>query len=90
MEILAIKVFSLNEDCVTLLMTDQTRTQTKKFHFFFSFFWFLSDLNCSIRRRFIYVLVKIPHYDSAKNRKFGTTIHAQPLIQKFLKFHSVM
>ncbi|EFX80072.1 hypothetical protein DAPPUDRAFT_244208 [Daphnia pulex] len=43
---------------------------------------FLTDLNCLIRRRFIYVLVKIPHYDSTKNRKFGTTIHAQPLIQK--------
>jgi hypothetical protein len=33
----------------------------------------------------IYVLVKIPHCDSAKNRKFGTTIHAQPLIKKNLK-----
>ena len=38
----------------------------------------------------IYVLVKIPHCDSAKNRKFGTTIHAQPLIQKILNFHSIM
>jgi hypothetical protein len=38
-EILAIKVFFLIQNCVDLLMTNPTRTKTKKKPFFLFFFW---------------------------------------------------
>jgi hypothetical protein len=73
MAILAIKVFFFKWRLRNLTMTNPTQTKIKKFNFFKYFFLFLSDLNYSICRCFIYVLVKIPHCASAKNRKFWTT-----------------
>jgi hypothetical protein len=67
MEILAIKVFFFKWRLRKIANDWADSDKNKKIAFLFSlFFLFLSDLNCSIRRRFTYVLVKTPLYASGK------------------------